>query len=231
MSNAVDLQYFYPPQPHIINTQIQKQQPTSKLVNRYLSTAVQYLNRTKSFHLPTTTTTTTNNNNNTQQDISDENFRTDSLTKSIPTNINNINTSRNFKINSNDLLMSATENNSATLPPNCNNNSMNDNKTQGFVNTLRRSLRKNKERFYNKRSSTMKSCHSLNTYEQAMNNHQDIHAKISMTPTLLCRQRHMTNNIETCSIRNITIDNNDDRKMRKTNKKLKIYLKYFSIMD
>ncbi|CAF0980577.1 unnamed protein product [Rotaria sp. Silwood1] len=206
MSNAVGLQYFYAPQSHVINTQIQKQQPPSKLVNRYLSTAAQYLNRTKSFHLPATHNTS--NNNNIQEYISDKNILTNNLVQSIPANMNNINTSTNIKLHSNDPLMSINEIDSSSLPLNCNNNSIDGNKSQGFVNTLRRSLRKNKERFYNKRSATMKSCHSLNTYEQTMNNHQDIYTKISMTPTLLCRHQRLTNDIEKCSIRNIMIDNN-----------------------
>ena len=37
-------------------------------------------------------------------------------------------------------------------------------KSHGLVQTLRRSLRKNKDRFANKRSVTMKSCQSLNQY-------------------------------------------------------------------
>ncbi|CAF2987224.1 unnamed protein product [Rotaria sp. Silwood2] len=205
MSNAVELQFFYGPQSHIINTQLQKQQPASKLVNRYLSTAAQYLNRTKSFHL--TTTNNNNNKNNIQEYIDDKNILTNNLAQSTPANMDHINVATNIKVYSNNLLMSINETNSSSLPLNCNNNSIDDNKSQGFVNTLRRSLRKNKERFYNKRSATMKSCHSLNTYEQTMNNHQNIHTKISMTPTLLCRHQHLTNDIETCSIRNIMIDN------------------------
>jgi hypothetical protein len=162
MSDTAELQFIYAPQTHIINTSFQKQQPASKLVNRYLSTTTQYLNRTKSFHVPSTN----NNQYNLGQSMQ---------------NINSV------KITSDTLPM---EINSSTLPFNCNNNSINGNKPQGFVNTLRRSLRKNKERFYNKRAATMKSCHSLSTYEQAMN--QDIHRKISMTPTLFSRRQHLT---------------------------------------
>ncbi|CAF1386355.1 unnamed protein product [Rotaria sordida] len=208
MSNLVELQFFHAPQPHIINTQIQKQQqqPASKFVNRYLSTAAQYLNRTKSFHLPTT--------NNNQEYIADKNILTNNLAKSTPANMDQINTSININVHSNDLLMPINETNSSSLPLNYNNNSIDGNKSQGFVNTLRRSLRKNKERFYNKRSTTMKSCHSLNAYEQAMNNHQNIHAKISMTPTLLCRHQRLINDIEKCSLRNIIMDNNHDNQIQ-----------------
>jgi hypothetical protein len=158
MSDTAELQFIYAPQTHIINTSFQKQQPASKLVNRYLSTAAQYLNRTKSFHVPST-----NNLGQSMQNINPVKSTSHTLPMSI---------------------MDTSTNNSSTLPLNCN-----DNKTQGLVNTLRRSLRKNKDRFYNKRSATMKSCHSLNTYEQITN--QDIHSKISMTPTLFARRQHL----------------------------------------
>jgi hypothetical protein len=111
--------------------------------------------------------------------------------------------------------MSTNENNSSSLPLNCNNNSINGNKSQGFVNTLRRSLRKNRERFYNKRSTTMKSCHSLNTCDQTPNDAQDIHTKISMTPTLYCRRQQLTNKNETYSLRKTIKDNNKNDQMRK----------------
>lgn len=193
MSDAVDSQLIYAPQTHIINTSFQKQQPASKLVNRYLSTAAQYLNRTKSFHVPSP-----NNNNTTKtQSISSQNVLTDNLVQSL----HNINPSTTtFKVT---LPMSTMEmNSSTTLPLNYNNqNSIHDNKPQGFVNTLRRSLRKNKERFYNKRATTMKSCHALNTYEQIIDEQQDSHPKISMTPTLLGRRQHPINKISTYSIR------------------------------
>lgn len=178
-----ELQYFYPSQAHIINSEIEKQQPSSKLVNRYISSAVQYLNRTKSFHLPTTNT---NNNNIPQHYMCNNN-----LAQSTSNNMENTN---------------------AILDSNNNNNSIDENKPQGIVNTLRRSLRKNKERFYNKRSATMKSCHSLNTYEQTTNDH----GKIPTTPTLTYRRQTLANNIESCLLRNVTIDdNNNDEEMRK----------------
>lgn len=143
MSTTGELEYIYTPRIHIINTSFQKQQSTSKLVNRYLSTAAQYLHRTKSFHVPTITST--------QRTIT------------------------------NDLAKSMHDLNAEILPTMSNNDqsNTNNNKSQGFVNTLRRSLRKNRERFYNKRSSTMKSCHTLNTCEQI-----DPQPKFSMTPTL-----------------------------------------------
>jgi hypothetical protein len=215
MSDAVELQFIYAPQPRILNTQIQKHQPASKLVNKYLSTAAQYLNRTKSFHVPSTH----NNHNNIRQHITYDNTLTNNLAQSIPANMHNISPSTTRKISSNDLKISNEKTNTLNIPMNGNNNSINDNKPQGFVNTLRRSLRKNKERFYNKRSTAMKSCHSLNTYEQTINNHQDIYAKIAMTPTLLCRREHLTNNNGTTySIRKPIKDNNnndDDDQMRK----------------
>jgi hypothetical protein len=64
-----------------------------------------------------------------------------------------------------------------------------NNKPDGIVNTLRRSLRKNKEKFYNKRSTTMKSCNSLNHYEQS--NH--LQRQTSMTPNLICRHQYQDN--------------------------------------
>jgi len=205
MSNTAELQFIHAPQTHIINTSLQKQQPASRLVNRYLSTAAQYLNRTKSFHVPST------NINNIHQQISPKNILTDNLAQSM----NNISPLTTVKISSNNLLMSTNENNSSSLPLNCNNNSINGNKSQGFVNTLRRSLRKNRERFYNKRSTTMKSCHSLNTCDQTLNDAQDIHTKISMTPTLYCRRQQLTNKNETYSLRKTIKDNNKNDQMRK----------------
>jgi hypothetical protein len=194
MSDVVELQFIYTPPTHIINTSFQKQQPANKLVNRYLSTAAQYLNRTKSFHVPST-------NNHIPQEISSNNL--------LPL-IHTISPLNTVKISSTDLAMSTNESGSSTLPLNCNKNSIDGNKSQGLVNTLRRSLRKNRERFYNKRSTTMKSCHSLNTYEQTMNDHpQQIHAQISMTPTLFSRKQHKH---ETYSLRN-TIKNDPIRKM------------------
>jgi hypothetical protein len=210
MSDTAELQFIYAPQTHIINTSFQKQQPPSKLVNRYLSSAAQYLNRTKSFHVPST-------NNHSRQYISSNNTINDNLAQSMQ----NINPRTTIKITSNDLSMSINESNSSTLPLNCNNNnnSINGNKPQGFVNTLRRSLRKNKERFYNKRAATMKSCHSLNTYEQPMNDHQDIHMKISMTPTLFSRRQHLTD-----SLRNTVKDNNNNKSDQRRKKNPKIIL-------
>lgn len=191
MSDTVDLQLIYAPQTHIINTPFEKQQPASKLVNKYLSTAAQYLNRTKSFHVPPT-----NNNNNTHilQPISSAK---DNLVQSM----HSIGPLTTVQTSSNNLPMSTNENTSSSIPLNYNNNSINSNKSQGLVNTLRRSLRKSRERFYNKRSTTMKSCHSLNTCEQIPDDHYDIHTKMSMTPTLLYRRQQMTNKNETYTLR------------------------------
>jgi len=209
MSDVVELQFIYTPQTHIINTPFQKQQPASKLVDRYLATAAQYLNRTKSFHVPSTN----NNNNNIHQHVSSKNILGDNLRLSM----HNLSPSTTVPISSNNLPMSTNENNSSNLPLNYNNNSINDNKSQGFVNTLRRSLRKNRERFYNKRATTMKSCHSLNTYEHTTNDHQDIHAKISMTPTLFCRRQQLANKNELYSLTNTIKDNSKNDQMRKRN--------------
>jgi len=81
-----------------------------------------------------------------------------------------------------------------------------NNKSQGLVNTLRRSLRKNRERFYNKRASTMKSCQSLHTCEQATN----LQPKFSMTPTLSSRrQAKEKNKFDEMRKKTLLIDNQD----------------------
>ena len=192
----------------IINTGFQKQQPASKLVNRYLSTAAQYLNRTKSFHVPAT---------NTNIHIRPSFLSKDVLRDKLVQSMENMNPS----IASNDLPLSIVQTNASTSPLNSNHNhnSINDNKSQGFVNTLRRSLRKNKERFYNKRATTMKSCHTLNTCEQTTNDQYHVQSKISMTPTLHCRQQQVENKSETFSRRNTMKDNvrNDPLRKRKRN--------------
>ncbi|CAF1245677.1 unnamed protein product [Rotaria magnacalcarata] len=219
MSNCAELEYFYAQEPHIINGRIPKQQPANKLVNGYLSTAANYINRAKSFHLPTTN----HNNSNIQVCLSVNHTLPNSITHSIPNKMDNVNVPASINIHSDNLLIFAHQTNSSILPSNDNTNNNNNNhsidssKSQGIVSTLRRSLRKNKERFYNKRSTAMKSCHSLNTYEQTMADNQDIHLKSSMTPILLCRHQTSVPTIETCSMRNIIVDNGDDDEMRKTN--------------
>jgi len=220
MSDEVELQFIYAPQPHIISTQIPKQ-PASKLVNRYLSTAAQYINRTKSFHVPQT-----NNNHN---NIHFQNTPASKLARSIPNNIHNVNLSTTVKISSNDQPMSINEMKSSRSPLNGNNNSINVNKSQGFVNTLRRSLRKNKERFYNKRSTTMKSCHSLNTYEQTMDEHRNVSKKISMTPTLLCRHQHLSTNNQISSITNAIEDITNEDQMRKRKRLAPKFFAFFIV--
>ncbi|CAF3786055.1 unnamed protein product [Rotaria magnacalcarata] len=209
------VEYFYAQEPHIINGRIPKQQPANKLVNGYLSTAANYINRAKSFHLPTTN----HNNSNIQVCLSVNHTLPNSITHSIPNKMDNVNVPASINIHSDNLLIFAHQTNSSILPSNDNTNNTNNNhsidssKSQGIVSTLRRSLRKNKERFYNKRSTAMKSCHSLNTYEQTMADNQDIHLKSSMTPILLCRHQTSVPTIETCSMRNIIVDNGDDDEM------------------
>ncbi|CAF4699419.1 unnamed protein product [Rotaria socialis] len=210
MSNCAELQYFYAQEPYIIDSRIPKQQSANKLVNGYRSTAAHYLNRTKSFHLPTAN----HNNNNIQVCLSGNHTLPNNLLHSIPNKMDNVNVPTNINIHSNNISMFAHQTNSSMLPSNNNNNnSIDSSKSQGIVSTLRRSLRKNKERFYNKRSTAMKSCHSLNTYEQTMADHQDIHLKPSMTPILLCRHQSSIPTIETCSMRNIIVGNGDDDEM------------------
>lgn len=190
MSDAINFHSIYTKQPpYTINNHIRKQQPpTSKLINTYLSTAAQYLNRTKSFHVPQTTTTVSNYNriqtgNNYHQQILLQN--NSNLARSVPSNMNNLNSTT---------ILPNSPIKSRPIPSemNSNENNNNNNKSQGIVNTLRRSLKKNKERFYNKRSTTMKSCNSLNTYESP----NIIQTPMSMTPTLLCRRQYLENQID-----------------------------------
>lgn len=215
MSDIAELKFLYPPQTHIINTSFHKQQPPNKLVNRYLSTAAQYLNRTKSFHVPPT-----NNNNNNHYYHHHTPLYMPSKTDNLVQSMQNIGPLTTVQTSSNDLPMATNENNSSSIPLNSNHNSINSNKPQGFVNTLRRSLRKSRERFYNKRSTTMKSCHSLNTCEQQPDDQYDNHTKISMTPTLIYR-RQSTNRTETASLKKSSKENKTRKKysFRKKEKK------------
>lgn len=144
-----------------VTSPIRKQQPASKLANRYLSTAAQYLTRTRSFHVPS------NKQNNGNASLSA--IQHDDLARSIPRNM---------------------PTNNPAHPPDGPTNSLDDNKSQGIVNTLRRSLRKSKERFYNKRSATMKSCHSLHNYEYTGT--PDPSSSMAMTPTLLARHQYLS---------------------------------------
>ncbi|CAF1100428.1 unnamed protein product [Adineta ricciae] len=196
---------------HLIDTHNckQQQQSTSKLVNRYLSTAAQYLNRTKSFHV----TPTNSKHHYLQVPVISTNASVSNLAPSIS---NDMHTTEELSFDvtpvSND------ETNSSSIPlDESNNNSINVNKTQGLVNTLRRSLRKNKERFYNKQSTAMKSCHSLNTHDQPGNDIQDVYKKMSMTPTLHHRRQHLTNNTRQITIKTSIIT--DDTNSNQTSKK------------
>jgi hypothetical protein len=176
MSDAVNFHFIYTQHqpPRAINNRIRKQQPASKLINTYLSTAAQYLNRTKSFHVPSNATFATNKHvpivNKSQQSVSSN------LARSVPSNMNNL--------IQNPPVSPMTYHEHRFEPVSS------PTKSQGFVNTLRRSLRKNKERFYNKRSTTMKSCNSLNNYDQQ----KLLQTQISMTPTLLCRNHYLEHN-------------------------------------
>jgi hypothetical protein len=221
MSDAVNFHFIYTQQPtRTINNHVQKQQPASKLINAYLSTAAQYLNRTKSFHVPQNTTLTNNNriqtgNNCHQQVLLTNNSN---LARSVPSNMNNLNSTF---ITPNPPITAMTYREHRFTPISSEMNSNENNKSQGIVNTLRRSLRKNKERFYNKRSTTMKSCNSLNTYEQTT----IVQPQTSMTPNLICRHRYLKNKTDlstTITMKNIistTFINDDesekDDQMRK----------------
>ena len=200
MSDAVDFHYIFASQPLRINSHsIRKQPSASKLINTYLSTAAQYLNRTKSFHVSPTTVADHETGQRTMRDSNQSiSFKTQvdrsayltnylSPARSVPSNINHLNPSstihqrhpgssntyedHRFPTNASELHFSDKK-------------KIKDSKSQGLVSTLRRSLRKNKERFYNKRATTMKSCHSLSNYDQST---------AVRTPTLLCRRPHVEN--------------------------------------
>ena len=137
MSDTVELQILSMPHSQMttaaaVASPIRKQQPASKLANRYLSTAAQYLTRTRSFHV----SSNKQNNGNTSLSV----IQPDDLVRSIPKNMPTNNPSKE------DLPVSPP----VQLPSDGPTNSLDDNKSQGIVNTLRRSLRKSKERFYNK---------------------------------------------------------------------------------
>ncbi|CAF3894881.1 unnamed protein product [Rotaria sp. Silwood2] len=210
MSDAVNFHFIYAQHsPHTINNHIRKQQSTSKLINTCLSTAAQYLNRTKSFHVPPNTTIINNkyNKNSHQKDCLTNNL---DLAQSVPSNINNFNST--LAIHSLPITpIIHHEHRLQTISSEIN---LNENKkTQGIVSTLRRSLKKNKERFYNKRSTTMKSCNSLINYEQS----RYIQPHLSMTPILTFRHEYLENNTDSCStitMKNYSsttlVDNNND---------------------
>ena len=145
------------PSSNLFTNSLRRQISTAKLLNNYLSTAAQYLNRTKSFHIPPT-----------PMSNFDEKFPSTPLcpARSVPMNINNLSAiyqEHRFSSDEPD-----------------NKKKIKDQKTMGIVNTIRRSLRKSRDRFYNKRSMTMKSCHSLPQYDPSIN----IHSPISLTPIL-----------------------------------------------
>ncbi|CAF3067108.1 unnamed protein product [Rotaria sp. Silwood2] len=210
MSDAVNFHFIYAQHsPHTINNHIRKQQSTSKLINTCLSTAAQYLNRTKSFHVPPNTTIINNkyNKNSHQKDCLTNNL---DLAQSVPSNINNFNST--LAIHSLPITpIIHHEHRLQTISSEIN---LNENKkTQGIVSTLRRSLKKNKERFYNKRSTTMKSCNSLINYEQS----RYIQPHLSMTPILTFRHEYLENNTDSCSTITMSnyssttlVDNNND---------------------
>jgi hypothetical protein len=189
MSDAVNFHFIYTQQPpHTINNHIRKQQPASKLINTYLSTAAQYLNRTKSFHVPSNTIVV-NNKNSHQQSLLTTN---PNLARSVPSNMNNLKSS---SVIPNLPVTVKTYHNDRYQPISSEINLNKTNKSTGIVNTLRQSLRKNKERFYNKRSTTMKSCHTLSNYEQSTNTQP----QTSMTPTLHSRHQYIENNTGSCT--------------------------------
>ncbi|CAF1235943.1 unnamed protein product [Adineta ricciae] len=187
MSDAINFHFVYPQTSSHPNTNhIRKQQSTSKLINTYLSTAAQYLNRTKSFHISTNATLRPKKNIRIQVDNNSPEKRSSlcnnpNLARSVPSNINNLNLSL-MPTNTHMIYHEQQFQSIGVSEVHTNKES----KSPGFVNTIRRSLRKNKERFYNKRSATMKSCHSLSQYEET----PVILPQTSMTPTLLCRHQY-----------------------------------------
>ncbi|CAF0949814.1 unnamed protein product [Adineta ricciae] len=187
MSDAINFHFVYPQTPsHPSTNHIRKQQSTSKLINTYLSTAAQYLNRTKSFHISTNATLRPKKSICIQVDNNSPEKRSSlcnnpNLARSVPSNINNLNLSL---VSTNTHMIYHEQQFQSIGMSEVNTNK--ESKSPGFVNTIRRSLRKNKERFYNKRSVTMKSCHSLSQYEET----PVILPQTSMTPTLLCRRQY-----------------------------------------
>jgi hypothetical protein len=215
MSDTVNIHFIYGQQPpRTINNHIRKQQPASKLINTYLSTAAQYLNRTKSFHVPQKTAFPNNNRIQTVNSCHQQVLLTNNsnLARSVPSNMNNLNSTLPIH---NSPITPMTYHEHRFEQVNLNEN----NKSEGIVNTLRRSLRKNKERFYNKRSTTMKSSNSLNAYQQST----IIQSQTSMTPTLISRHQYSANKIDsstavTMKNYNSTIfinNNNDDESEKK----------------
>lgn len=204
---AVNFHFVYPDQPsQTINNlnrkqQQQQYQPASQLINTYLSTAAQYLNRTKSFHVP-------------QNSPFINNSPSPAVNKSYqPTPPSNqLNSARSIPTNMNLSIENCSMYQEHRFPAKPNEPSP---KPQGIVSTLRRSLRKNKERFYNKRSQTMKSCASLHTYEQSTSHLQPT----SMTPTLLCRQQYSENPIDKIQFFHQNDDDESEKvdRMRKNN--------------
>lgn len=199
MSDALHLNCFYSQHsPHIMNDHIRKHQPTTKLINTCLSTAAQYLSRTKSFHVPPTTVIENNKNDNNSISAIKKSYQDDSLltntnlARSIPSNINNFKTSLTIY--------------SPPLPPRVHHDKRyqtisskidfdeNNKTTQGFVDSLRRSLKRNKDRLHNKRSETMKSSNSLSNYDQSTN----IQSQTSTTPKLCVRRQHSENYTDSC---------------------------------
>jgi hypothetical protein len=149
-----------------------EKQSSSKLVNRYLSTAAQYLNRSKSFHILSSTTTTNNNNQSDRiiPSCHDRHFflyHADLTQRSIPMNIDRINRLQNDNVDPPPLLQ-------PPLPPS---SIQLEEKSHGFVNTLRRSLRKNKERFTTKRTTN------------TLLHQNEINSITTMTPTTIRRRQ------------------------------------------
>ena len=185
MSDMVDFLSLYAQQPpRTINNPIRKQQSATKLINTYLSTAAQYLNRTKSFHIPPSTSSQIGDGSNSHVSYAAVFGPPAALLAS-----NHLNLTRSVPSNMNNLYPSSPAHEPMSSDVHVNGKKKaKENKSHGFVNTLRRSLRKNKERFYNKRATTMKSCQSLSNYDPTTIGR----SPASITPTLPCRRREYT---------------------------------------
>ena len=180
MSDMVDFLSLYAQQPpRTINNPIRKQQSATKLINTYLSTAAHYLNRTKSFHIPPSTSSQIGDGCNPHVSF-----------KSVPgppatlLASNHLNLTRSVPSNMNNLYPSSLAH--EPMSSDGKKKAAKESKSHGFVNTLRRSLRKNKERFYNKRATTMKSCQSLSHYDPTTIGR----SPAATTPTLPCRREY-----------------------------------------
>ena len=208
MSDAVNFHFLYAQQfSDIPNSHIRKQHCATKFSSTYLSPAAQYLNRTKSIQVPPNTMLvnkkSSNNRTrtfkNSRQQTSLKNNT--ELTRSFPSNMDNLNASSTFH----RLPITSVAEHERRFQPVASEINLNENnKSQGLVHTLSRSLKRNKEKFYDKQPITMKSCNSLSNCDQSAGVQQQ-----TMTPTLLFRHKCLENDKDSCTT--LTVNDNGSR--------------------